>query len=554
MKDCFAHFLKFIDANAYVILLAVFALWTMVGIFPLVCYEGDGMEVLFGCDLMSVNGWSLPPDYCYEYRMHPLLVVSIVSLHQLLPMLTCEQAYCLIAAVSSFVFLVGCVEFVRHIVGARRVVVLLAAMLLPEMYAIAMYPNSAIPAAAIFIWALVLLYKDRYVVAGILMCVAPLFRVDIVAVYPVVYPLFLLKGKAQVKSIALSAAYAVLVVVVGLTGFWLLKAPVLQSLGGYAYWSNTISSQQVLLAIFGFYSLSYLLLLPVGICAIVKKRLWKELFLVVLPIVLQHYIYRSMGCASKHYLYIAPFVIIAGVRAFSLLGDLVRGRRWLQWVCACLVIAFYTLSVRIIPESKPWFEKDVLYNGGSVATFGSTKFSFGTVAMGMGAGQYIPTLDEKMLGSGQLFYPLYIHDNKCAIARERSQLKEALATVKDPTLKMLEWGTRGWLASMYLPDGYQLSSHGKSVKLSGKSQVIRLLSDALVEDEKDVARLMKELKDSYASVVDAIYFVADSPRNKYNMERFCKRGMLEKVTPNLYKYNLSEDEIGHSTPAPSTVG
>ena len=172
----------------------------------------------------------------------------------------------------------------------------------------------------------------------------------------------------------------------------------------------------------------------------------------------------------------------------------------------------------------------------------------------VGAGQYIPTLDEKMLGSGQLFYPLYIHDNKCAIARERSELKEALATVKDPTLKMLEWGTRGWLASMYLPDGYLLSSHGKSVKLSSKSRVIRILSDALVEDEKDVARLMKELKDSYASVVDAIYFVADSPRNKYNMERFCKRGMLEKVTPNLYKYNLSEDEIGHSTPAPSTVG
>lgn len=64
------------------------------------------------------------------------------------PFLTCEQIYCLLTAVSSLIFLIGCIEFVRHITKGRRRDVLIAVMPIPEMYAIAMYPNSAIPAAA----------------------------------------------------------------------------------------------------------------------------------------------------------------------------------------------------------------------------------------------------------------------------------------------------------------------------------------------------------------------------------------------------------------------
>ena len=76
-------------------------------------------------------------------------------------------------AVSSLIFLIGCVEFARHVTNGRRVNVLIAAMLLPEMYAIVMYSNSVILAAACFVWAMICLTKERYWTAGLLMYTAP---------------------------------------------------------------------------------------------------------------------------------------------------------------------------------------------------------------------------------------------------------------------------------------------------------------------------------------------------------------------------------------------
>ena len=128
--------------------LALFVAWVCWGVFPLVGYETDSQELILGCDIMYAEGWQLPPSYSYEYRMHPLTIVSVVALRHLVPMLTCEQIYCLLSAFSAFLFLAGCIAFARRITASGRVKILVAAMLLPEMYAIAMYPNSAVHAAA----------------------------------------------------------------------------------------------------------------------------------------------------------------------------------------------------------------------------------------------------------------------------------------------------------------------------------------------------------------------------------------------------------------------
>ena len=203
----------------FLILLVLFVAWMCVGIFPLQCYETDGNEIILGCDVMYRNGWSFPPVYSYEYRMQPLITILIVALKHLLPFLTCEQIYCILTVVSSFVFLAGCITFARQITQASKTRILIAAILLPEMYAIAMYPNTAIPSVACFLWALILMGRQRYWQSGVLMCLAILFRLDIVIVFPAILPLLIYQGKSLRQTIQTSAVYAVIVVAAALFFF-----------------------------------------------------------------------------------------------------------------------------------------------------------------------------------------------------------------------------------------------------------------------------------------------------------------------------------------------
>ena len=126
---------QFVNKYTYPILLTLFVLWTCIGIFPLQSYETDGYEIILGCDVMYREGWSFPPIYSYEYRMQPLITILIVSLKHLMPFLTCEQIYSIMTVISSLIFLIGCIRFAEYVTGASKTKILIAAMLLPEMYA-----------------------------------------------------------------------------------------------------------------------------------------------------------------------------------------------------------------------------------------------------------------------------------------------------------------------------------------------------------------------------------------------------------------------------------
>ena len=117
--------------------------------------------------------------------------------------------------------------FVNKVYHPRnKLYLLLALVLLPEMYAVGMYPNSAIPAAALFVWALCCIWDERYIVGLLLMVIAPLFRVDVLIVYPALLPLLWLRGKSFKQSLFLSIGAAVLIIVLLIFGFWLLKASI----------------------------------------------------------------------------------------------------------------------------------------------------------------------------------------------------------------------------------------------------------------------------------------------------------------------------------------
>lgn len=448
---------RFIDRYSYPILLTIFILWMCIGIFPLQSYETDGYEIILGCDVMYREGWSFPPIYSYEYRMQPLVTILIVGLKHLMPFLTCEQLYCIVTVVASLLFLTGCIRFAEHITGAGKTRILIAAMLLPEMYAIAMYPNSAIPAAACFIWALTGISHKRYWLSGLLLCVAVLFRLDIVIVFPTILPLFVYEGMSLKKAIGLSAVFGAAVVIITLVMFWIIGAEALPAYDSYQEWNNIITPQERILAIVGFYSLAYFVLMPIGLYVILRRKAWKELFLILLPILLLHVVYGQFGNASKHFLYNAPFVIIMGVHALTWLEEALKSRPVWKWTPLVLTILFMTISIRKQNLDMPWLQENPLHQAGIVAPLYSMQKGCTAYTVGLGAGYQLITNDEYMLLTGHLFYPWYIRSIKQTLADWHDQQMEVLDNVPTSNILTFEWGASGPVAFSLMREGSHFS-------------------------------------------------------------------------------------------------
>ena len=422
---------SFKEKYSYPILLTLFSLWVCIGIFPLICYETDGLEIILGCDIMYQEGWTLPPVHSYEYRMQPLITILIVCLKYLMPFFTCEQIYCAISAISAFAFLLGCISFAKMITSASRTKILIAAMLLPEMYAIAMYGNTAIPAAACYIWSLVFLKEMRYSPSVVLMCIAILFRIDIVIVLPAILPLLVLSGKTFKQSFIISIIYGGAVVVMDFILFGLLNASALGTFNEFQKWNDIIMLAERVLAIFGYYSLIYIVLLPLGIYAISAQCSWKELALVLLPIVLVHCIFAQFGNASKHFLYNSPFVIIAGVRGLTFLEAKLNTRIIARYAVLIFVVGFMLVSFRKQNLTMPWFMENPLQKAGTVLPVYSVQNQEKKYSVGIGAGYQVITQDEFMLASGHLFYSWYIHsikvhDPRCGNETQRTDAFAAM--------------------------------------------------------------------------------------------------------------------------------
>ena len=545
MKSSFAIVSDFVYRHSFSTLLILFVIWMCIGIFPLQCYETDGQEIILGCDIMYHEGWSLPPIYSYEYRMQPLVTILIVGIKHLMPFLTCEQIYCILTAIASLVFLLGCIIFASHVTKASHTKALLAAMLLPEMYAIAMYPNTAILSGAFLIWAMVLTTRKRYVPAVLLMAMGPLFRLDIVIVYPLVLPLFYFEGKSLKQSIVFSAVYGLGVVAIALLLFWLVGADALTTFDSYQKWNNIITPLERILAIWGFYSLAYFLLLPLGLYAMVSQRRWKELLLVLFPILLLHSIYASFGNASKHFLYIAPFVIIIGVRALSWLEGVVRNRPVLKWAGVIVTLLFLTISIRKQNLEMPWLKENPLHQAGMVVPLYETQRGNSEIQVGIGAGYQIITNDEDMLGSGHLFYSWYIHCIKGILGEWREQEKAVLDTVPTSNILTFEWGASAPIALEYMSDGCHFHQQENLPEeyyftISNTQRDLHFWRVVLYGGITDKQQLASYIDSLSTMFLDGDrYIIAAS--NHYGtspfLDELAKTGKMEKKGDKIYKIN-----------------
>ena len=543
MNNVMQGIIKFVDKNTYPVLLTLFILWMCVGIFPLRCYETDGQEIILGCDIMYREGWSLPPVYSYAYRMQPLTTILVVALKHLMPFFTCEQIYCFLTALASLLFLFGSISFVRHITKASKSLILLAAMLLPEIYAIAMYPNTAIPAAACFIWAMVLIVRQRLWLASVLLIVSVLFRLDILAVFPAVLPLLLFEGKPLKRALGLSLGYGVFVMalVVGLS--LLLKTDWFGTYEEYQHNGPLITPAERILSITGFYSLAYFLLLPIGIGVIIAKKRWMELFVVLLPIVLIHYIYGAFGNASKHYLYNAPFVIIAGVRAMEWLQGLLRKHAVLKWATVVALILFMTVSVRKWNLSVPWISNNPLNKVGVVVPLYETERAETGYGLGIGAGFQLCTNDEDMLLTGHAFYPWYIHEIKRVMGDWRSQQKAAIDKVPTANILVLEFGAAAPLSFELMTEPYHFQQLEKMPEayrytISNAERDLhfwRVVLTAPLTDSQQVVDYINSVRKDFLDGECYLLSANNHYGACYFMDELVPQGILEKKADRLYK-------------------
>jgi hypothetical protein len=373
-------------------------------------------------------------------------------------MFTCEQIYTVLTMICSIIFLFVAAKFITKLTHVRWEFCYFILLLFPESYSIGYYPNTTIYASLTaligFYW---LLNKPLHLLGVSLLIIAPLFRVDVLAIYPLVF--LLLWHKHSLKhSIYYTALIALLVLVISGLGFWLLKANPLQTLSHY---QTLVSNQPTQFDIFSFlrinisfYTVSAALLLLIGLIVLVKQGKYKTGLLLLLPVLILYYLYGDFtGAATKHLHYLLPF--LAGI---AVIGAVEIHNRWgsqhvyLFWIIVSVFSFQSFIGVRFFPHSKPWIAlpTSVQYPSPTLLSLCSTELgNKGRMEIAIGTGLIIPTADELMLSSGNFFAPFYWQSVKREELRERKIIEKVISDSKD-SLCFMTTQSSDWMFAQQL--------------------------------------------------------------------------------------------------------
>ena len=411
----------------YPVMFLIYIAWTVPGAFPLVNYESDANVLLSGVSYLLTEG-TVSPVWGYHYAEQPLAYWLIAGFSKITGS-GVEASYCMLCWLSMILLAWLTVEVIHRLTGLSRSIILLSWWLMPESYACGMYGNTAVlamPAAMAGFWFIL---QRKYIIATAFLCLASLFRVDVVCIYPVVLPLMLFIGLKWQKSLGISALMALAVAVTGIFGVRLLGGDQMETLTSYGYWNTVIEAVSRVKAIVGCYSIPGMIFILGGIAIMTRDKKYMLLAVMLVPLFTEHIVYMKMGCAAKHFLYALPFAAgIAGYLSNSLAKGIRRKRP--AAIAALVVLGLYETCYAVVsgdrfkleseryeewlPENKkraPRLE---------ICSFNTSRF---TVRMGIGGGMWFGTADEIMVTSGNLFYPMAIHNLK---TEARSRYKSVL--------------------------------------------------------------------------------------------------------------------------------
>lgn len=404
------------------ILFMLFAAWTAIGAFPLVNYEGDSNNVEGGSAYLAATG-EISREWSYSYHDQPLVYWTLAGISRVTGF-GVDAIYCMLSWLSMLWLGWLSVITLRRITGIPRCILLMAWWLLPESFACGMYANSTVVAMPIFMSGIWLILRKKYLYATLLLCLAPLFRIDVVCVYPVVFPLMCFTGTHWRKCLGISVIMAVAVVIAAIAGVQLLGGDIFVNLHEYGRWNEIIKPHLIAKAIIGCYNLPGMLLVIFGVIMLIRNRKYLLLSILILPMICDHLVFFRMGCAAKHFLYALPFA--AGLCAYTLqcIIKSIRERKTIAIAIMALLCIYETCYVVMLRSFSNIYEEMLPDEKKRIPRLNLFKLHFrdSKIYAGIGGGAWFSTEDEIMLTSGYAVYPFAIHNLKRQLAERMNSI------------------------------------------------------------------------------------------------------------------------------------
>lgn len=439
------------------ILILIILVWISIGFFPVLNIEGDGALFSAGCERLYANGFRLPPDYFYQWDMQPLVGILVVAVKFILPVLSCEIIYNILTILFSLTYLFIAALFISRIIKIRWEYCFFIILLFPESYSISYYSNTTIFASVfVLLGFLFILKKPLNYYSIVFLIFAPLFRVDVLAIYPVIFFIFL-KDFNLKNSVLFTAFYALSVIIFISLVFFLLKANPINTLKHYQLLVDVNEPSFNFESFFKinatFYTIGLIILIVIGFIYLLVSRNYKLLFVILLPIVTFYYLYNDFtGIATKHLQYIIPFIGLSVAAALLRFQELTLQRKRIFAVFIFVVFLVQSfIGVRFYPNSKPWISKEYaqLFPQPTCMELYSHQTKGGKLMFVIGAGQIIPTADELMLLSGNFFAPFFWHNIKKNELKDRNIIAKLCSGEKD-SLYFMTTQSSDWIMSQEL--------------------------------------------------------------------------------------------------------
>ena len=512
------------------------------GIFPLYNYEGDSQNIIAGGTVLFNQGFRLPPLMAYQYNMQPIMVYLLAVLKYVFPFLTTNALYSIFTALCTFIFIPLCVELVHRLTNVARDITLLGVMLYPECYAIAMYPNSAILPMTLMVWAMLLIINGSSNWKWLLlMCIAPVFRIDIIIIYPVIFFLFLYKGKPFWRSVGLSSAAAFVIIAFLALVYWLFQANPFYVVGKAGEIDAIANKMIPFVAAMSFYNVVNLILIPKGCYLLLKRGSWKLVLALVVPMLLLHYIYRYNGGAAKHYLYILPFAAVMTVTTLDHLRTWCRQHRWAKYAMLTGLILYYIVSIRFDFPDKPWRNLDTSFSrqGFNIPLFHSSSAPY-YPEIGIGTSLAFVTADEYMLLSGGLFYSDYIHRIKVRKQNDVFNICECLKKEDPDTLYLLtfEWDDMMLYQPHLLEEGYTLKEKNvMTTTLQKNNKVVKTFFLGSDHNEKDIKKVTSSVLNNIIKDHHPLHVLTLCDSYLYTLDQLSKKGECKTLVRGLYQFD-----------------
>jgi len=373
---------------------------------------------------------------------------------------------------------------------------------------------------------LLLLYK-KILEAAVLFCIAPFFRIDILTVYPVIF--FLLLRSYQLRpAVRLTLLTAIVVLCSILCGSLLYNYNLIGVIEMYLFYSGGFLFRDSIIANFLFYIVINILLLLIGMYRIVRCRQWLILATVLCPLVLVHSVFLKNGCASKHYLYLIPFIAIANSIALEYFRRSFKSLSKNMLLATLVLLA--VVGVRWDKAKSPADK-----NGHSLPAEQPYQ-QLATVenfSIGIGGGQPIMTQDEVMLVSGHLFYPFIVHNIKDKLKANRERVTNYLQTQQDYDILTFHWEEEMNVPQCFILQGYRFQTLSETEYVFSREQekIRAHLLDLHIIEEEDFSEVLHR----YANPEKRLFIIATHSLVDYQLNKISqKEPFVQKVMSNLY--------------------